>query len=494
MKTAQFRYTHTNLDISIHIYFDLKVFEFIKPPLDAAGEDQFILQISDSMAAAMPKEGAEEHFYIKRVIRDAKTNQLKLFCTDGFLIDTALLIPIVEQAFANERIKIIEVEQLPTRFHFSNDIIKIMNDRMSLFEEEVRKDITQGNIIPAKEEAIKVERQIVSLREIVPDTSLDVFSEIGNIKKEIKEIAESNHRSLNMLMKQLDETRQRTQETIMKEIYTGLVAEDNKKKLEAFAKNTIGQFGGGDVEKNKASLTKKIDEISPIPNKFDNEIEGITLLITKQTDILAAFKRYLIHALYESAQQYYQDELSKLMQNASPNAKKIMINEFNKKFASVAVLSETGVLTTVNEAQTNLSRLSLEQLQEIVSNEHKDNPGILQQCNTSWIEESPELQIVMKNLNQLNVLFAQLFKDNPQYEHYAHVDMVQITRVSFPRSFQFSFTSHALEYIKSVDDFCKMQKETIINMSKEYKKAMQIEDIRDKTERAISEIIKNSMK
>ncbi len=107
MKTAQFRYIQTSLDISVNIYFDLKVFEFIKPPLDAFGEDQFIRQISDSIAAAMPKENAENHFYIKRAIRHAKTNQLKLFCTNGFLIDTALLIPIVEQAFADERIKMI---------------------------------------------------------------------------------------------------------------------------------------------------------------------------------------------------------------------------------------------------------------------------------------------------------------------------------------------------------------------------------------------------
>ncbi len=81
-------------------------------------------------------------------------------------------------------------------------------------------------------------------------------------------------------------------------------------------------------------------------------------------------------------------------------------------------------------------------------------------------------------------------KMNPQYRHYANIDMVQITRIPFPRSFQFSFTSQALEYKNSVDDFCKTQKETIINMSKEYKKAMQIEDIRDKTERAISEIVR----
>ncbi len=57
------------------------------------------------------------------------------------------------------------------------------------------------------------------------------------------------------------------------------------------------------------------------------------------------------------------NELSKLMQNASPNAKKIMVNEFNKKVRwCVAVLSDTGTLTTiVNEAQENLNRLSLEQ-------------------------------------------------------------------------------------------------------------------------------------
>ncbi len=74
------------------------------------------------------------------------------------------------------------------------------------------KDIAQGEIIVAKEDVIKVEKQTISLREFVPDTSLDIFAEIGNIKKEIKEIAESNQRSLNILMKQVNATRQKTRD------------------------------------------------------------------------------------------------------------------------------------------------------------------------------------------------------------------------------------------------------------------------------------------
>lgn len=492
MKTAQFRYTQTNLDISIHIYFDLKAFDFIKPPLNADQEDQLIRQISDSIAAAMPKDTTEKHFYIKRAVRYTSSSQLKLFCTDGFLMDIALAIPITEQAFAKERINIVEVEQLPTRFKFSNETLKVMNDRLPLFEEEIRKDTLSGKISVVKEETIRPEKQTITLREYASEKALDVLSAIGNIKKEIRGIAESNDRSLKMLLKQVNETDQRTHDDIMKETNTGLTEEENKKKLETFAKYTISQFGGSDVEKNKIDLTNKIQEISMIPNKFDGEVETITQAITKQAQNLLAFKQNLITALYDSAKQYYQDELSKQMQSATPNAKKLMMIEFNKKFSSIAVLNESGNLSSLAEAQENLVSLSLEQLQQLVSNEDKENPGVLQKCNTSWIEESPELQILMKNLGRLNGAFSNLFKEDPQYEHFAHVDMVQITRIPFPRSFQFSFSPHALEYKTAVDDFCKTQKETISNMAKEYKKTMQISDISDKTERALDEITKQT--
>src|SRR5262249_44921053 len=152
------RYTPLNIDISVNIYFDLKAFDFIKPTLNSEQEDQLIRQISDSMAAAMLKDASEKYYYIKRVIRYTASPNLKIFCTNGFLIDTALVIPIVEQAFPQERIKIVEIEQLPTRHKLSNDILKMMNERLHSFEDEVRKDIAAGNITVAKEEALRPEK------------------------------------------------------------------------------------------------------------------------------------------------------------------------------------------------------------------------------------------------------------------------------------------------------------------------------------------------
>src|SRR4029078_7148948 len=39
-----------------------------------------------------------------------------------------------------------------------------------------------------------------------------------------------------------------------------------------------------------------------------------------------------------------------------------------------------------------------------------------------------------------------------------------------------------------IEDFCKTQKESIANMSNQYKRTIQIDDVRDKTQRALKEI------
>jgi hypothetical protein len=490
MKTAQFRYTHANGDIFVGIYFDLKAFEFISPPMNKEEEEDFIRLICDSLAAAMTKDSPEKNFYIKRVIRNTASNTLKMLCTDGFLIDTGLALPISQQAFSRERIKLSDIEQLPSRAKLSIEVLKNINDRLPQFEEEVRKELGHGKISAARE-SVKQEKPAFTLREFTSDKSIDVLSEIGNVKKEIREIAENSIRALKTLMVNVDGIRKRVYDEVMKETRNGLQYEDNKKRLEDFAKNTISQFGGGAVETNKEILNSKINEITPIPGKFENEIEDISQRITSQANTLAQFKQILITTLYDSAKQY-SDIVLKQMQTAAPHAKKIMLNEFNKKFAGIAALSEGGELSSHDTAQEKLGKLTFEDLQEIISSDDKENPGLLQKCNTSWTEESPELQIVMKNISQLNSTLSKLFKDDPQFAHYANKDMIQIIRIPFPRSFQFKFSDSAFAYKKAVDDFCKIQKDNIINMSQTYKKTMQLDTIRDKTQRAIAEIQKQT--
>jgi len=218
-----------------------------------------------------------------------------------------------------------------------------------------------------------------------------------------------------------------------------------------------------------------------------SDLEEISQRITKQTDTLSQLKHHVINALFESAKQYY-DTLSKQIQTASYHSKKTMLTDFNKKFAGIAAISESGELSSPADAQENLGKLSLDDLQNLISNDDKENPGLLQKCNTSWTEESPELQIVMKNIGQLNAILSGLFKDDAQFAQYANKDMIQITRIPFPRSFQFKFSTNAMSYKNAIEDFCKTQKESIANMSNQYKRTIQIDDVRDKTQRALKEI------
>lgn len=486
MKTALCKYTLAGSEMTLGVYFDLKSFDFITPPMSKDEEEDFIRLVCDSLAAAMPKESSGKYFYIKRVLKYSGNNTLKFLCTDGFLVDSALVVPISQQAFSKERIKISDIEQLPTRLKFSNELLKNINDRLTLFEDEAKKEFGQEKTVVARE-AVKSERPTIAVHEYTPDKSFDVFAEIAHVKKEIRELVENSTKNLNTLMGQVDGVRKRIHDEVMKETVGGLQFEDNKTKLSEFAQNIISQAGGGDVEKNKEALTRKINEITPIYSKFVSDLEEISQRITKQTDTLSQLKHHVINALFESAKQYY-DTLSKQIQAAPYHSKKTMLTDFNKKFAGIAAISESGALSSPADAQENLGKLSLDDLQNLISNDDKENPGLLQKCNTSWTEESPELQIVMKNIGQLNAILSGLFKDDTQFAQYANKDMIQITRIPFPRSFQFKFSTNAMSYKNAIEDFCKTQKESIANMSNQYKRTIQIDDVRDKTQRALKEI------
>ena len=49
-----------------------------------------------------------------------------------------MILPFSRQAFSTERIKIVEMEQLPNRFNFNLNMIRNLNQRLPLFAEEAR--------------------------------------------------------------------------------------------------------------------------------------------------------------------------------------------------------------------------------------------------------------------------------------------------------------------------------------------------------------------
>lgn len=486
MKVAYCKYNQAGTEITLNLCFDNKAFEFISPALSPADEEEFIRTIGDSIAAISAKETRDRWFYIKRALR--KQNIITLFCTDSLLIDSQLTLTISQQAFAKERIKITDSEQLPSRIKLSNDLLKQISERLIGFDEQARKEMPVGKVEDIKETQ-KQDEAVLATPTFESDKAIEVLAEIGNVRKEVKEMAETSVKNLKSLMDQIEQTHLRIFKEVMKETQSSLKYEDNKNKLDEFAKNMISQFGGGGVEKSKTMLNQKITEIQPIPQKFEAEIEESTKRITRQTDILALFKRHLITALYDAGKDHAAHIIPKL-ETALPNAKKSMLIEFNKKFANIAALSESGKLTTLETALDKLSPLTFENLQEIISSEEKDAPGLLQKCNTSWTEESPELQLVMQHLGKLNPILSALFQGDPEFGQYAKVNMIEIIRIPFPRSFQFKFSDSAMNYKRSVDEFCKTQKDMISNLSNRYKRTIQIDNENDKSKRAITEIQK----
>lgn len=453
MKTAHSKYTQPGLAITLNIYFDSKAFDFITPAMTHEQEEDFIRLICDSIEAALPRESSEKHFYIKCILRI--NNNLKFLITDGFMTDNSLIIPVSQQAYAKERIKVAEMEQLPTRLKLNNDLIKNMNDKLPLFEDEARKT-GQVKVVQPRINIQKAQPQMI-IREFKTEKLLDVIPEMTHIKKEIKNLAEHHLHILNALL---------TDKNIM------LLKDPEALQI----KNNLA---GVAPEKFKEIIAKKINEIAPIEKEFADKTEQISQQISKKTSILTLFKEQIIQAVYEAANEFHTLILQKF-QNAPPHAKKSMVADFNKKFKSIAVMTESGELNTLQETQRNLAPLTLENIQEIISNTSKENPGLLQKCNTSFTEESPELKIVLKHLGKLNEILPVLFKDDPEY---AKKEMIQLIRIPSPRSFQFKFSEHAINYKKVVDAFCKKQKDTVLALANHYKKTLQINDIYDSTKK-----------
>lgn len=486
MKFAQCTYNQAGTTINLNLAFDNKAFIFIHPPLSPEGEDDLIRLIGDSIAAVWQKEVSTPSFFIKRIIREDQN--FKLFCTDGFLIDEALILSSSQQAFAKERIKISETEQLPTRLKLSTDFLKQINDRLPEFEDEARKKMPQIDMSAAKE-TVKEESTSLFGRQLESDKISEILAEIGNIKKEMYEIAEMNTRTLKQLTEQIEKTNLQVLDDVMRETHSDLKQDHNKMKLQQFAKLAIGQFGGESIEASKQLLQQKMNEITPIPTQFNTEIDTITDRITKKLDMLAAIKKLVIEAIYEAASEFKQS-LSPQFDAATPNNKKSMIIDFNRKFAPIATLNEKNQLSTLDQAIHSIGDTTLENLQQLISNDAKDAPGIIQKCNTSWTEESQELKIVMKHLNALNTPLTNLFKANAEFAQYANQTMTEIIRIPFPRSFQFKFTEQAMQYKTSVENECKVQKDHIVQLSKTYKRTLQIDDAREKARKAILEIQK----
>lgn len=455
MKTAQCKYVQADADITLILYFDPKAFDFIFPALTTAQEEEFISLICDSLAAALPREKSEKIFYIKRIFKpDNQT--LKLLCTDGFLTDASLTIPISQQAYAKERIKIDATEQFPARLKLNQAVLKNLNDKLVQFENEARTASAFAKTSTPREAVRQVQSQI-PVREFKTDKAFDVITEMSHAKKEIKDLSDYQLGMLQALLSGKNE--QYEKDPVAKEIRSNL-------------QNVT-------PEKFKEIITTKINEIEPLYENFSAEVEVIASQIANQTNKLMSFKQHIIRALYDSAKKFHALILQKF-QNAPLHAKKALVIDFNKKFAGIASMNEAGELSSLQEAQKNLESLSLESLQEIISNDQKDHPGLLQRCNTSFTEESIELQIVMQNLNEMSKSLTALFKDDPQF---ANKQWIQITRIPVPRSFQFKFSDEALRYRKSVDTFCKTQKDIVMNLANQYKKILQVSDIHDKSER-----------
>jgi hypothetical protein len=455
MKTAQGKYNQAGTDIILNIYFDLKAFDLISPAMTPEEEDDFIRLSYDSLAAALPKDEAEKNFYIKRIIRKA-SDVLRILCSDGFLIDDTLSLSISQQAFAKERIKIIETEQLPKHLNFRHDLLKIINEKLPIFEKEAGSLFTQNKRILTKEMG-GLNTSLITTQDLELDKAFDLLTEASRINKEIKEITTNNEAALLSLAGQINKA--------------------SLLQTNSSATSTLNAL--------KETVMKRAQEFTPMYNAFSKEENELVQLINKQTNTFTTLKQCLIENLFESAKQCY-DLVFKQMQNAPSHIKMNLTKEFNKKFSSIAFISESGELSSLEEANKNLNKFSLDSLEKIISNEDKQNPGLLQKCNSSWAEESPELQIILSNLRKLNKVLFAVFQDDEQLKQYTSPEMVTIIRKPFPRGFQFKFSSLIENYVNSIGDFCKTQKENLLSLEKKYKKTAQINDILDKAPQVLA--------
>ncbi len=480
MKTALCHYQLANIEHHLYLYLDPKIFEGILPILTETQQDQFIRQICDSLAMAIPQDIVEKHLYIKKAYRRPDSQDITLFCTDGFLVDSAFNIPVHELPFQNERIQIKETEQLSNRIKLNNDIIKTINQRLPSFEEEEKKIFSIYSLkmpsIKKEEEKTRVRTRIAT--EDQQDKLTMIFAEINIIKKEILEISQSKCEMLTDAIDQMNAMRNKLNDLVFKEMTD--ISQENKEQTKQAIDEECSE-----LTQITAMLKQKMDDIAPIDKRFNEETKTIYQEITQEMEQFGQFKRYLIEALYAAAKTYSQ-VFSKAWPNVSANEKKVMIHEFNRKFSNIAYLKDSGELSDIGETLGEMMpvSLSMEALQSIVSNEDKDKLGLLQKCNTSWVEESPELKIVLKELGKLNALYRTFFQEDSRF---STAEMIQIIRVPFPRSFQFKFSDQAYRYRKSVDDFCKSRKDVITQSAQTYKRMMQLNEIMDKVNRTLRE-------
>ncbi len=482
MKTARCTYHLANVDRNLYAYFDPKAFDGILPALTEAQQEQFIRQICDSIAIAMPQDITEKHLYIKKVYRAPSASSITVFCTDGFLVDSNLTVPVHEQPFQTERIQIKETEQLASRIKLSNDILQTIQRQLINFEEEQTRLFAASQTSAKKEDKPKIAIKMTLAQE-GRDKIADIFADIANLKKEIVEMSKSRGISLNNLIKQADNLRNNMNNLMLKD--SADLQEESKTKLQDHSRQAIEEEAS-ELIKINTSLKQKINEITPIPDQFDQETQKAYQEINQCAQQFTRFKQLVVEALYHAAKEY-RELINKPFSSASSNEKKILINEFNRKFSSIAYLTESGELNSLQESLDNLSPLSLDNLQALISNEEKDQPGLLQKCNTSWTEESPELQIILKKLGQLNAAYRQFFQEEVKETQFANAAMIQIVRIPFPRGFHFKFTDEAHAYHKSIDDFCKAQNDAIKQSAQNYKRIMQIDNITDKTQRTMKE-------
>lgn len=482
MQTAQGKYTLAGRDFTIVIYFDLKAFDLLSPALTQEESDDFIRLICDSFAAALPKNINEKFFYIKRVLKNSASQNLVLLCTDGFLIDDHFILPISQQAYAKERIQLSEVEKWPARFNLNSETLKNIHNRLPAFEEAAHQYLPQPKIGVSD----KTEKLIEKAKERSAEKTRDALFDLGHLKKEIKEISRNSAEILNSYLEKINDVQKNIENEVNKESGDFL----EKKTLDTFTETILSNIDHGSLQKNKDTLVQKLDEITTLPKQFMEQFDEANSRINQYTQSLSSLKEQVIQSLYDAAREYQQILLPQLKNNVR---KKFLIAEFNKKFMKIAEMSDSGEISSLDYAQEHLQPLSFDELQNVISREDKINPGLLQKCNTSWTEESPELKIVIRHFGKLNQTLAGSFKQDTQFSSFAGQEMTKITRIPFPRSFQFKFTDNFLAYKKMVEEAGRMQKDKLIDLSQQYKKTMQINEVINQIQRSLSGLQKQTV-
>lgn len=450
----------------------------MSPSQNEAEERTTIRLLAESIISALPSFLHEHKFLIKRIFR-TKNNKFILLCTNGFLIDRNLSIDITENPLKSEPIDITENEndsQLPLR------LLQTLDQSVKHYANTIKSEQLALKAPLAKEAPKKLTISTVIEKE--SDEIVTASSELNNIKKEILEMTESRIRTLNRLVLQLSQAKNRIINEAVEEAKNELETDENKKKLQDFANQTSTQLNPTKIEKDILALHRKIQEIAPIPNKFIAETDTYFSKVNTQINTLTEFKKIIIDAVYLAAKERYLSLMPKLKEKTSHD--KINVRaDFNKKFAPFAEIDINNNLISLELIESKLSSLSLETIQELISNDDKENLGVIGRCNTSWTEESEELKILMKQLREIDSLLIALFEKNKEFKDYSTQKMVEIIRTPFPRSYQFKFTERALQFKNSIEEYEKIQKEKMLQAAKSYKRIMQIDEIEQNAKNAI---------